>query len=98
MPNVGHSQTNSNGPLGGSGQAHQRETNECGPPPPANGQQHRARGLGIVFWPAAGAADGLAAVGELQAEAEGSPGRGQITWSAGRVVFRWSAWAGYARS
>src|SRR5439155_19579953 len=37
MPNAGHSQTNSSGPAGGSGQAHHRETKECGPPPPAYG-------------------------------------------------------------
>ncbi len=37
MPNAGHSQTNSSGPGGGSGQVHRREKKECGPPPPANG-------------------------------------------------------------
>jgi hypothetical protein len=36
MPNVGHSQTNSSGPAGGSGQVHHREMKGCGPPPPAN--------------------------------------------------------------
>jgi hypothetical protein len=30
MLNVGHSQTNPNGPAGGSGRAHHRETKECG--------------------------------------------------------------------
>ena len=39
MPNVGHSQTNSTGPAGGSGHVHHRETKECGPPPPANGNR-----------------------------------------------------------
>ena len=37
MPNVGHAQTNSSGPAGGSGHAHQRVMNGSGPPPPANG-------------------------------------------------------------
>jgi hypothetical protein len=50
-------------------------------------EQHRPGGFGLVLWPAAGTPDGLAAVGELQAEAEGSPGCGQVTRSAGQVVF-----------
>jgi len=37
MPNAGHSQPNSSGPAGGSGRAHHRGTNECGPPPPRTG-------------------------------------------------------------
>ena len=37
MPNAGHSQTNSSGPAGGSGQVHHREMKECGPPPAAKG-------------------------------------------------------------
>ena len=67
-----------------------------GPPPgdervrataPGEREQDRPRGFGIVVWPAAGAPDGLAAVGELQAEAERSPGCGQVTRSPGQVVF-----------
>ncbi len=49
--------------------------------------QDGPRWLGIVVRPAAaGSADGLSAVGELQAEAEGSPGRGQVTRPAGQVL------------
>ena len=48
MPNAGHSQTNSSGPAGGSGQVHHRETNECGPPPPANG--YRTGPAGSESW------------------------------------------------
>jgi hypothetical protein len=45
--------------------------------------------LGIVVRPgAAGAAGGLAAVGELQAEPEGAPGRGQVTRPAGQVLLK----------
>ena len=50
MPNAGHSQTNSSGPAGGSGHVHHRETNECGPPPPANG--YRTGPAGSPGWPA----------------------------------------------
>ena len=46
MPNAGHSQTNSSGPAGGSGHVHHRETNECGPPPPANGYRTGPAGSG----------------------------------------------------
>ena len=54
--------------------------------------QDRARWLGIVVRPAAaGAAGGLAAVGELQAEPEGAPGRGQVTRPSGQVLFGWPA-------
>jgi hypothetical protein len=47
----------------------------------------RPRWFGIVVWPAAtGSAGGLAAVGELQAEAEGAPGCGHVTRPAGQVL------------
>jgi hypothetical protein len=36
IPSAGHSQTNSIGPGGGSGHAHQRQKLERGPPPPRN--------------------------------------------------------------
>ena len=59
--------------------------------PAATGErvQHRPRRLGIAVRPAAaGASCSLAAVGELQAEPEGAPGRGQVTRPAGQVLFR----------
>jgi hypothetical protein len=78
MPNAGHSQTNSSGPAGGSGQVHHREMKECGPPPPANGYSTGPVG--------SESGSGLAAVGELQPEPEGAPGRGQVTRPAGQVL------------
>jgi hypothetical protein len=48
--------------------------------------QDRPLGLGIVVRPAAGSPGGLAAVGELQPEPEGAPGRGQVTQPAGQVL------------
>ena len=54
MPNAGHSQTNSSGPVGGSGHAHHRETKECGPPPPAGPLEF------VCEWPAFGIAESRA--------------------------------------
>ena len=48
---------------------------------PAPLAQHRGRACGR-------ATDGLAAVGELEAEAEGAPGCGQVTRAAGHVLLR----------
>ena len=49
--------------------------------------QHWPRWLGIAVRPAgAWALSGLAAVGELQPEPEGAPGRGQVTRPAGQVL------------
>jgi hypothetical protein len=66
-----------------------------GPPPGDEGVrsaaaservQHRPGWLAIVVWPAAGAPGGLAAVGELQAEAKGVAGGGEVTRPAGQVL------------
>jgi hypothetical protein len=49
--------------------------------------QDRPGRLGVVVRPAAaGAPGGLGSVGELQAEPERAPGRGQVTRPAGQVL------------
>ena len=56
------------------------------PAAPGERVQDRPRRLGVVVRPAAAGAPGdLAAIGELQAEPEGAPGRGQVTRPAGQV-------------